>query len=88
VGTLVLITVRGLLLWLLVPLALVLWPFLAIPLRRRGVDIGRFLGWLDLNLISAIQRTVAQPFYEAPIPWIPLSAAPGLRHRIHTIDAI
>jgi hypothetical protein len=88
VGTFVLITVRGLLLWLVVPPALVLWLFLAIPLRRRGVDIGHFLGWLDLNLISAIQRTVAQPFYEVPIPWTALSAAAGLRHRIHTIDAI
>ena len=87
-GTLVLIAARGLLLWLIVPPVLLLWPLLAIPLRRRGIDVGQFLGWLDLNLISAIQRTLAHPFYDAPIPWTPLSAAAGVRHRIHMTDAM
>jgi hypothetical protein len=87
VGKLVLLAVRGLLLWLIVPPALLLWPFLVVPLRKRGVRLGQFLGWLDLNLISAIQRSLGQPFFDTPIPWTPLSAAAGLSHRIHMLDA-
>jgi hypothetical protein len=87
VGTLVLLAVRGLLLWLIVPPALLLWPFLVVPLRKRGVSLGQFLGWLDLNLISAIQRSLGQRFFETPIPWTPFRAAAGLSHRVHMLDA-
>lgn len=81
-----LLTVRGLLLWLIVPLGLVLWPFVATRLRTRGVGLGQFLGWLDLNLIAAIQRSLARGLFEKPVPWIPLAAAPGVSHRIHMLD--
>ena len=86
VRTLVLLTVRSVLLWVVVPLGLLLWLLAAVPLRKRGVRVGRFLGWLDLNLISAIQRSVARPFFDAAIPWTPFSAAPALSRRISWID--
>jgi hypothetical protein len=79
VGALVLLTVRGALLWVLLIVA---------PLRKRGVSLGKFLGWLDLNLISAIQRSLARPFFDAAIPWTPLSAAAGVTHRIRLIDPV
>jgi hypothetical protein len=86
-GTLVLLTVRGLLLWVIVPLGLLLWPFVAARLRKRGVGLGQFLGWVDLNLISAIQRSLARSLFDTPIPWLPLSAASDVSHRIHKLDA-
>lgn len=86
-GTLILLAARGLLLWLLVPLGLFLWAPLFLLLRRRGVSLAQFLGWLDLNLIAAIQRTLASPFYDTKRPWTPLGAAAGLSHRIHSTDA-
>jgi hypothetical protein len=87
-GALILLTARGTLLWVVIPLALVLWLVIVVPLRKRGVSLGKFLGWLDLNLISAIQRTLARPFLDAAIPWTPLSAAAGVTHRIRLIDPV
>ncbi len=87
VGMLVLLAVRGLLLWLVVPPAVLFWPLLVVPLRKRGLRLGQFLGWLDLNLISALQRSIGRAFFDTPIPWTPLSAAAGLSHRIHMLDA-
>lgn len=87
VGTVVLLTIRGLLLWLVVPLTLLLWLVISLALRRRGISLGQFLGWLDLNLISAIQRTLGDSLCDAPIPWTPLASASTLKHRIYGIDA-
>lgn len=84
-GGLVLLAVRGLLLWVVVPLGVVAWPLVVLS-RRRAVRLGQFLGWLDLNLTSAIQRTIARPFFEAPLPWTPFDAAAGLTHRIRLLD--
>jgi len=86
VGALVLLTVRGLLLWVVVPLGVVAWPLVVVTSRKRGVRLGQFLGWLDLNLTSAIQRTVTRPFFQAPIPWTPFDAAASLTHRIRLLD--
>ena len=86
VGGLVLLTVRGLLLWVVVPLGVLAWPLVVVPSRKRGLRLGRFLGWLDLNLTSAIQRTLARPFFEAPIAWTSFDAAAGLTHRIRLLD--
>jgi hypothetical protein len=88
VGALTLLTVRGPLLWVVVPLGAIFWLLLAVNLRRRGVGLGQFLGWLDLNLTSAIQRSVTRPFFDAPIPWTPFSAAVGLTHRIRPLDPV
>jgi len=52
VGGLLVLLVRGVLLWLVVPLAALVWLFVAIPLRRSGVRFLQYLGWVDLNLLS------------------------------------
>jgi hypothetical protein len=89
VGGLMLLTVRGLLLWAVVPIGLLLtWPLVVVPSRSRGVGLGQYLGWLDLNLISAIQRTIARPFFDAPISWTSFDAATVLTHRIGLIDPL
>jgi hypothetical protein len=85
-GGLILLAVRGLLLWVAVPLGVVAWPLVVVLSCRRGVRLGQFLGWLDLNLTSAIQRTICRPFFEAPMPWTPFDAAAGLTHRIRLFD--
>jgi hypothetical protein len=86
IGGLVLLTVRGLLLWVLVPLGVLVWPFVVVLSRKRRVRLGQFLGWLDLNLTSALQRTVVRPFFDAPIPWTPFDEVAGLTHRIRLLD--
>jgi hypothetical protein len=42
---------RSLLLWVVVPLAMLAWVVSSGWLRRRGVTAGQFLGWIDLNLV-------------------------------------
>jgi hypothetical protein len=88
VGALILLTVRGVLLWVIVPFGVLAWPLVVVASRKRGLRLGQFLGWLDLNLTSAIQRTVARPFFDGPIPWTPFSAAAGLTHRIRPLDPV
>ena len=58
VGALALLVIRGLLLWILIPVGLVLWLFIFGWSARVG--LGTFLGWLDLNLTVALQRILVQ----------------------------
>jgi hypothetical protein len=67
---------RGLLLWFVVPVAVVCWLPLALVLRRRTVTFGRFLGWVDLNLIALLERTILRPTRRTPTRWIPFKAIP------------
>jgi hypothetical protein len=83
----VLLLVRGLLLWLLVPLALLVWVLGWPWWRHQGVSIGAFLGWLDLNLIALLQRTLLRPLFRATRrPWVPVSEAHEVDHRIAFLD--
>jgi hypothetical protein len=81
-----LLLVRGVLLWIVVPLAFVCWLLLAIPLRRRGVTLGKFLGWVDLNLVAFLGRTILRPIVRRPLNWVPVSEMPEVRHRLRAQD--
>ena len=78
----VLLLVRGVLLWIVAPLAFALWLALSPWLLVKKVGPGRFLGWVDLNLIAFLQRSVARPFFPEPAPWTPVSTLPAVTHRI------
>jgi hypothetical protein len=83
---LLLLTVRGLLLWLVVPALAIVW-LLTWPLwRRRGVTLGQLLGWADLNLVSALGHTLLRPLTPTPLPWTPLAEANSVTHRIGFLD--
>jgi hypothetical protein len=86
VGGSMLLLIRGVLLWLVVPLAVLLWVILAGQLRRRGVGLGRFLGWVDLNLIAFLQRTALRPFFAEPIQWISPRGMSTVTHRLRWLD--
>jgi hypothetical protein len=83
---LALFLIRGFLLWLVIPTG-TLWWTITWPLqRRRRVRLGQFLGWADLNLVAAIQRTILRPLVQNPAKWFPLRAVPQVTHRIHWAD--
>ncbi len=84
---LVLLLLRGLLLWIIVPLGLVCW-LLGLPWwRKRRVALRQLLGWADLNLIAAIHRGLLRPLVRRPSPWVPFDEIPTVTHRVRLIDA-
>ena len=83
---LVLLGIRGVALWLVVPVSLFAWPCLWPILRRRNIQLSQFLGWVDLNLISAIEHSVLRPLIGVPIPWTSTRELPNVTHRIGISD--
>ena len=85
-GWLVFLMIRGLLLWLMVPASTVGWLLAFLPLHRRRVSLGQFLGWVDLNFAALLTRSVLRPLFRSPPPWVPLRALPQVVHRIDLLD--
>ncbi len=82
-----LLTVRGLLLWVVLPLGCVAGVLVAPWLHKRGIKFGQFLGWIDINLIVLVQRSLLRPFYrKVPPPWVPATEMSGVKHRVGMID--
>ncbi len=81
-----LLLIRGVLLWAVIPLATCAWLPAALWLRRRGVRLGHFLGWVDLNLMAFLARVVLRPFFRAPPAWVPASAMGTVTHRVTGLD--
>jgi hypothetical protein len=79
-----LVLLRGILLWLLIPLGTVAW-VLTLPFSRRG--LGNFLGWLDYNMIALLQRTVFRVGYPEPsCRWVHFRDLSTVKHRIRFGD--
>jgi hypothetical protein len=83
VNGLALLFVRGVLLWLLVPLAVIAWPIALVVSPGRKPTLGAFIGWADLNLIAALQRVLLAR--NAP-RWTPLREAASVTHRVGLLD--
>lgn len=85
-GGVLLLLVRGVFLLIVIPVTLwiwlVTWPFL----RRRGATLGQLLGWVDLNLVALLQRTLLRLVTRTPLPWTPVSQLPRVAHRIRWMD--
>lgn len=83
---LALLIVRGALLWVVVPVGLVVWIVLAAWLVPRRISLSQFWGWLDLNLVAGLQRSVFRPVYPAPLPWVPARDLASVQCRIGILD--
>lgn len=78
-----LLAVRGLILWLVIPLTLLWWLLTWSILQKRNVSLAQLLGWVDLNLVAAIERSILRPLIRLPLPWTPVKALPDVSHRIN-----
>lgn len=87
VSALALLVVRGLLLWILIPVGFVLW--LVIFGWSARVGLGAFLGWLDLNLTVALQRILVLPVRGKDsmrrAEFVPLRLIESMKHRVHIV---
>jgi hypothetical protein len=86
VAGLSLLIARGILLWIAIPLGFVGWVILTPWLRAPGITLGQFLGWIDINLIAALERGVLRPLFRHPQPWTSARDIAKVRHRIGKLD--
>lgn len=83
-----LLTIRGVLLWVVVPLSLVIWIVILPIFNRRGIKLGQFLGWIDLNLCALIEHTILRPLISSPVEWVIMEKMSSITHRIGKLDAV
>ena len=86
VVALALLCLRGVLLWVVVPLGSLAWLAGWPAWHRRRVKLAQFLGWLDLNLIAVLERSLLRPFVKDPLARVPLARAHEVTHRISSMD--
>ncbi|GAA3517886.1 hypothetical protein GCM10022234_11660 [Aeromicrobium panaciterrae] len=87
-GSLLVLVLRGFLLWVVVPVAAVVWLVAARPHRKRGVTFVQYLGWVDLNLIAFLQRGPLRPVVRRPARFVPSTDMPSVTHRLRVIDPV
>jgi hypothetical protein len=84
-----LLVVRGLLLWIVIPIGFFVWLLFGWIL---GAGVGQFLGWLDLNLIAALQRVLVHRINgEWPMPRVasvPIGMLRSVRHSVSVLDPV
>jgi hypothetical protein len=89
-GLTVLLLIRGALLWVVVPLAAVL----AVVVKRwrrlagRPVKFGQVIGWVDLNLIAALQRSILRPISPERVEFVGWSRLSAVTHRVGITDPL
>jgi hypothetical protein len=81
-----LLLVRGALLWIVVPVTALGWAVSFAWLWGSGITLAKALGWSDLNLIAAIQRTSLRPWFRRRQAWVPVGDIPTVEHRLSWLD--
>jgi len=83
----VLLTLRGLMLWLVIPCGFIAW--LTHYWWARSASLGQCLGWFDLNLLAFLQRVVMRPVIPDPTAnWVPSEKMATVRHRFRPNDLV
>ena len=86
-GAFLLLTVRGVLLWLIIPVGALVWLLTLQAARKKPVSLGAYLGWLDNNIVFVLVRGPFRlSFPDSPVTWIPASARFTVTHRIRFFD--
>lgn len=78
---------RAFLLWIYVLIAVLFWPIALILARGAKTAIPEFVGWVDLNMVAMLQRTLFRPFIKNRIAWTPFSQVADVRHRPSWFDS-
>ena len=83
-----LLVVRGWLLWLVIPIAILGWLVMS-PLRlaldKPYITPGKLIGWADMNLIAMLGQVLARPFGRRS-DFTPWSRVLSVEHRVSIID--
>lgn len=85
---LLVLTLHGLIMWITVPLSYAV-ACLILPIwRRRGASIGEVVGWIDLNVIVLMFKSIARPLVITIPEWISLEDAKSSGYRVSILDII
>lgn len=86
---LALLAIRGLLLRIVIPTGFITWLLFGWML---GAGLGQFLGWVDLNLIAALQRVL---FHRINGKWamprtalVPIGTLRSVPHGVSVLDPV
>lgn len=78
---------RGLLLWVLVPVGFIAWILMSPWLLHKGVGPAKFLGWLDSNFTVLLERSLLRPWFPKPThSWTSVKDMSKVKHRIGAGD--
>jgi hypothetical protein len=87
IAGLALLILRGILLWIVIPVGFLAWVILTPWLHARRVTLGQFLGWVDNNLVAGLERGVLRPLFRQPARrWIRARDIKRVQHRIGMLD--
>ncbi|MFB6609017.1 hypothetical protein ACFCVO_01740 [Agromyces sp. NPDC056379] len=81
-ASLFLLTARGILLWVAVPIAFATWLIVFAWRIPAGVSLGECVGWFDLNLSAGLILAVTTKSSVRFVPWRDM---PGQLHRVKLI---
>jgi hypothetical protein len=85
---LLVLTLHGLIMWITVPLSYVVTCSTLPIWRRRGASIAEVVGWIDLNVIALMFKTVARPLVITTPKWVSLEDAKSSGFRVSILDII
>ena len=80
--------IRGILLWLVIPIACVAWLvllFLRPIFRQPYLKLGKVIGWADLNLSATIAQPLLRPLGRR-IAFTPWADVDKVKHRVDLAD--
>ncbi|MFC9560546.1 hypothetical protein [Agromyces sp. NPDC056965] len=79
IAQILMLFMRGVLLWAVTPLAALSWIVLG-PLT--GASLGACVGWFDVNLMVFLLRFVLRPLArDSELSWVPLAKMKTTEHR-------
>ena len=74
------LVLRGILLWIVVPIAVTSWVFVAWWTKA---SLGACIGWFSLNLMAFLQHILLRPITRGPrAPWVGLRGMQSTEQRI------
>lgn len=85
-GLFVLLCVRSVLLWFVVPMAFIVW-LVGLFWLWGKIPLRMFVRWADWNVGVALCRSLLRPLMRDPLPeWVALGAASRLDNRVKFME--
>jgi hypothetical protein len=89
VGSVLVLVIRGVLLWAIVPLTFAVWLLTLLWTIPRQINFGAMLGWVDINFQMILTRGPFRlSFRESKAEWVPLRDMATVRHRVWFSDLV